>query len=165
MTLLTAFKVLLYRYSNQEDICVGSAISDRPYQEVEELIGFFINTLVLRSKVSGDASFIDLLQQVRTTTLEAYEHQEVPFEKVVEVALKERDMSRSPLFQVMFMMQNTPRVKEVDMGEVQLLQEEAIFNRTKCDISFFVTETPHGLKGVVEYSTSNRQPSALVIHW
>ena len=81
MTLLSAFNILLYRYSGQKDICVGSPIAGRQQKEVEELIGFFINTLALRSEVNSDASFTELLQQVRATTLEAYEHQDVPFEK------------------------------------------------------------------------------------
>src|SRR4030088_1433281 len=79
MTLLTAFKVLLYRYSGQEDICVGTPVAGRNQQELEELIGFFINTLALRSQVSGEQSFTGLLKEVKGATLEAYGHQEVPF--------------------------------------------------------------------------------------
>ncbi len=96
MTLLAAFKVLLYRYSGQQDICVGSPSAGRQQEEVEGLIGFFVNTLALRSEVKGDATFVELLQEVRATTLEAYEHQEVPFEKVVNAVVKERDMSQHP---------------------------------------------------------------------
>ncbi|MGI8636557.1 MAG: condensation domain-containing protein, partial [Segetibacter sp.] len=107
MTLLSAFKVLLYRYTGQNDICVGSAIAGRQQQEVEDLVGFFVNTLALRTEISGKNSFVDLLQHVRATTLEAYNHQEAPFEKVVEAVVKERDLSRTPLFQVMFVLQNT----------------------------------------------------------
>src|SRR6266702_3274853 len=102
MTLLAAFKVLLYRYSGQEDVCVGTSVANRPQQELEGLIGFFINTLALRSQVSGDMSFRELLQDIKTTTLEAYAHQEVPCEKVVDAVVKGRDMSRHPLFQVLF---------------------------------------------------------------
>jgi amino acid adenylation domain-containing protein len=161
MTLQAAFKVLLHRYSNQEDICIGSAIADRQQQEIEGLIGFFVNTLALRNQVSDDMPFIDLLQQVRTTTLEAYEHQEVPFEKIVEVVMKERDMSRNPLFQVMLVWQNTAPVSELDLGEVQLIQEEIGLRRTKFDITFIVTETAFGLEGVVEYSTSLYKASTI----
>src|SRR4030088_2195589 len=84
MTLLTAFKVLLYRYSGQEDICVGTPVAGRNQQELEGLIGFFVNTLALRSQVRGDMSFNGLLEEVKATTLGAYAHQEVPFEKVVD---------------------------------------------------------------------------------
>ncbi len=100
ITLLSAFKVLLHRYSNQEDICVGTSIADRPQREVERLIGFFVNTLALRSEINSNSSFIDLLREVKRTTLEAYEYQDLPFEKVVEAVVKHRDTSRHPLFQV-----------------------------------------------------------------
>jgi hypothetical protein len=120
MTLLAAFKVLLNRYSGQQDICVGSPIANRTQQEVEGLIGFFVNTLALRSEVNGETSFTELLQQVKLTTMEAYEHQEVPFEKMVEVVVKERDLSRNPLFQVMFSLQNIPQVSQLHLGELEL---------------------------------------------
>jgi non-ribosomal peptide synthetase component F len=84
MTLLAAFKVLLHHYSGQKDICVGTAIAGRQQQEVEELIGFFINTLALRTIVNGSDTFNEILAQVKATTLEAYDNQEVPFEKVVD---------------------------------------------------------------------------------
>jgi hypothetical protein len=90
MTLLAAFKVLLYKYSSQEDICIGTPIANRTQQELEGLIGFFVNTLALRSKVNANGSFIEFLQEVKTTVLGAYEHQEVPFEKVVDAVVKER---------------------------------------------------------------------------
>ena len=121
MTLLAAFKVLLHRYSGQQDICVGSPIANRTQQEVEGLIGFFVNTLALRSEVKGRHPFTELLQQVKATTLEAYEHQEVPFEKVVEAVVKERDLSRSPLFQVMFVLQNTPGSSAASFGRSAII--------------------------------------------
>ncbi|MCU7552968.1 condensation domain-containing protein, partial [Chitinophagaceae bacterium LB-8] len=96
MTLLAAYKVLLFRYSGQSDICVGTPIAGRQQQEVEGLIGFFVNTLALRDQLTGEQSFTEVLQQVKQTTLSAYEHQEVPFEKVVEEVVRERDLSRSP---------------------------------------------------------------------
>src|SRR5207237_1205999 len=113
MTLLATFKVLLYRHSGQQDICLGSPIAGRQQQELEGLIGFFVNTLALRNDVRWDTSFTDLLQQVRSTTLEAYEHQEVPFETVVEAVVRERDLSTDPLVQVMFVLQNTPRIPDL----------------------------------------------------
>jgi amino acid adenylation domain-containing protein/FkbH-like protein len=161
MTLQAAFKILLYRYTHQEDICIGSAIADRQQQEVEGLIGFFVNTLALRNELKSDISFIELLEQVRLTTLEAYEHQEVPFEKIVEVVVKERDMSRNPIFQVMLVWQNTPPISQVDLGEVKLIQKEIGLKRTKFDITFIITETQDGLDCVVEYSTALYTASAI----
>jgi hypothetical protein len=96
MTLVAAFKLLLHRYSGQEDICVGTSVANRTQKEMEQLIGFFVNMLALRSQVNSDLSFTELLQQVRMTTLAAYEHQDVPFEKVVDAVVKDRDMSRNP---------------------------------------------------------------------
>ena len=153
MTLLAAFNVLLYRYSGQNDICVGSPIAGRQQKETEDLIGFFVNTLALRSDVSGELSFSKFLQQVKTTTLEAYENQEVPFEKIVESVESQRDMSRNPLFQVMFALQNVPDIPQLGIKELSLFKEEFISNVTKFDISFFMTETPVGLYGTVEYCT------------
>ena len=108
MTLLAVFKILLYRYSGQEDICVGTSVSGRPDEAAEKLIGFFINTLVLRSEPDGNVPFTGFLQAIRTTTLAAYDNQDLPFEKVVEAVEKERDLSRSSLFQVLFEYFNAP---------------------------------------------------------
>ena len=108
MTLLSAFQALLYRYTAQNDICVGSPIANRNRKEIEQLIGFFSNTLVLRSHVTGDLSFRDLLQQVRETALSVYAHQDLPFERLVEVLQADRSLSYHPLFQVMFVLQNAP---------------------------------------------------------
>ncbi len=154
MTLLAVFKLLLHHYSGQQDICVGTPIAGRQQHEVEGLIGFFVNTLALRSEVKGNASFKELLKQVKTTTLESYEHQEVPFEKVVEAVVKERDMSRSPLFQVMFALQNAPEVPRLRLGAVELSREGIAHHTSKFDFSFSITQTANGLHGAVEYSTS-----------
>ena len=153
MTLLSTFKVLLYRYSGQQDICVGTSIASREQQALEGLIGFFVNTLVLRDEVNGESRFIDLLQQVKITTLKAYEHQDVPFEKVVEAVVKERDPSRNPLFQVMLVLANTPEVSAIRLGELQLSKELYEANISKFDLTFFVNEMPDGLSIKVEYST------------
>ena len=155
MTLVAAFKVLLYRYTEQEDICVGTPIAGRQQQEVEGLIGFFINTLALRSELHGNKPFQELLYEVKNTTLEAYEHQEVPFEKIVELVVKERDMSRSPLFQVMLALQNTPAVEELRLGDLQLSRGSvsADHHSSRFEISFIITDTGRGLSLTVEYCT------------
>ena len=108
MTLLAAFDLLLCRYAGQEQVLVGTPIANRNRSEIEGLIGFFVNTLVLRGDVRGNPSFSELLRRVRETALSAYAHQDLPFEKLVEELQPERDMSRSPLFQVMFVLQNAP---------------------------------------------------------
>jgi len=153
MTLLAAFKVLLYRYSGQEDICIGSPISGRTREEMEGLIGLFVNTLALRSDLGNDPSFTGLLQQVKDTTLSAYDHQEIPFEKIVEAVVKGRDPGRSPLFQVMFALQNTPPAKEAALGELILSAEDIASDSVKFDLSVVMEETTDGLKGSIEYCT------------
>ncbi|MBO3458248.1 non-ribosomal peptide synthetase [Aetokthonos hydrillicola Thurmond2011] len=108
MTLLAAFQTLLYRYTHQEDIAVGSPIANRNRSEIEEIIGFFVNSLVLRSDLSGNPTFRELLARVREVTLGAYSHQDLPFEKLVEELHPERNLSYHPLFQVVFGLQNSP---------------------------------------------------------
>ncbi|MGL5074305.1 MAG: condensation domain-containing protein, partial [Waterburya sp.] len=110
MLLLAAFKTLLYRYTGQEDILVGSPIANRNHEQVKDLIGFFVNTLVLRSNLSGNPSFSELLSQIRQVAVEAYAHQDLPFDKLVEVLQPERDLSYTPLFQVMFAFQDAPQL-------------------------------------------------------
>ncbi|WP_429385033.1 amino acid adenylation domain-containing protein, partial [Mucilaginibacter sp. UYCu711] len=153
MTLLATFNVLLYRYSGQDDICIGSPIANRTLYEVEQLIGFFLNTLALRNEVNGHETFRQLLKKVKTTTLEAYEHQDVPFEKVVEVVTKERDLSKTPLFQVMFVLQNTPDIPQLHFNGIQLSAEPLENNTAKFDISFTLTPDSFGLRGLAQYST------------
>ena len=162
MTLLAAFNVLLYRYSGQEDICVGTTVAGRQQQELEGLIGYFLNTLALRNQVNSKASFIDLLQQVKTTMLEAYENQEVPFERVVEAVVKQRDTSKSPLFQVVLVLQNLPQVAQLKLGDVKLSKETFDQTTTKFDIIFTLAETPQGLKGTVQYAVDLYREATIV---
>jgi hypothetical protein len=161
MTLLSAFNIMLNRYSGQSDISVGGSVANRSQQEIEGLVGFFVNTLAYRTEIDSSLSFAELLQQVRTTTLEAYEHQEVPFEKVVEVVAVDRDPSISPLFQVMLVLVNTPEVPELKLGDVVLSPGTYKQATVKFDITFFVTETADGLQGLVEYSTDLFKPETI----
>ncbi|MCP4657047.1 MAG: amino acid adenylation domain-containing protein, partial [bacterium] len=134
MILLSAFKTLLYRYSGQPDLVVGTPIAGRTRPEVEGLIGFFVNTLVLRTDLIGEPSFRDLLARVREVALEAYEHQDLPFEKLVEELRPQRNLSHSPLFQVMFALQNMPgerlAVANVELEPVAAGTGQAQFDLT-----------------------------------
>ena len=150
MVLLAAFKVLLYRYTGQNDICVGSPIANRQYQETEGLIGMFINTLALRSRVEGEDRFTALLAQVKATCLEAYENQDAPFEKIVELLQPERNMAISPIFQVMVVLQNASMGM---LGEnIELYPVE--MGITKFDLTIGFQESLEGIKGSIEYSTA-----------
>ncbi|MEO6082236.1 MAG: condensation domain-containing protein, partial [Umezawaea sp.] len=160
MVLLGAFQLLLSKYSGSEDIVVGSPIAGRTRREVEELIGFFANTLVLRTDLSADPTFRALLGRVREGTLGAYEHQEVPFEPLVAELQPERTLSHPPLFQVMFTLQN---VDGYGVGLAGLRMEGVAgeVETTKFDLS--LTAVPHdgGLGGTLEYSTDLFDPSTV----
>ncbi len=152
MTLLAAFKVLLSRYSGQTDIVVGTPIAGRNRVELEPLIGFFVNTLVLRTQVSPEAKFSQLLKLVREVCLGAYAHQEAPFEKLVEELQPERDMSRGPLFQVMFILQNMPEVVAT-LNELEMRVEAIPDTAAKFDLSLEMVETNARLEGEIKYNT------------
>ena len=153
MTLLAAFGALLAKYSRQRDILVGTPIANRNRAEIEGLIGFFVNTLVLRTDLSGDPSFEELVQRVREVALDAYAHQDVPFEQLVEVLQPERDMSHSPLFQVMFALQNAPfRAQEIS-SDLVLEPVEAHSGTAKFDLTLFMVEEGERLGGAFEYNT------------
>jgi acyl carrier protein len=153
MTLLATFKVLLHRYSGDEDICVGTSVANRPQQELEGLIGFFVNTLALRTEVTESALFTELLAKVKTTTIEALDHQDLPFEKVVEAAGIDRDVSRSPLFQVMLVLPNIPISSELIIGDVVLSPVEMAATTSKFDFTFHIYQSGNGLSIKVEYNT------------
>ncbi|MBD2013421.1 amino acid adenylation domain-containing protein [Microcoleus sp. FACHB-53] len=152
MTLLAAFKTLLYRYSGQEDIAVGSPIANRNRRETEELIGFFVNTLVLRTDLSGNPSFRDVLRQVREVALGAYAHQDLPFEKLVAELQPERNLGHNPLFQVWFVLQNAP-MPTVELPGLTLNLLEVETGVARYDLKLDLTETSEGLKGFFEYKT------------
>ncbi|HEX8282854.1 MAG TPA: amino acid adenylation domain-containing protein [Pyrinomonadaceae bacterium] len=153
MTLLAAWQTLLSKYSGQEDIVVGSPIANRNRAETEGLIGFFVNTLVLRAQTGGNPRFVELLRQVREATLGAYTHQDLPFEKLVEELAPRRDLSRSPIFQVMFILQNAP-ASALELSGVTL-SPVAVDNHTaKFDLLLSMQETEDGqLAGGLEYNT------------
>lgn len=152
MTLLAAFQTLLWRYSNQDDIVVGSPIAGRNRVEIEDLIGFFINTLVLRANLSGNPTFRALLDQVKGTAVGAYAHQDLPFEKLVEELQPQRDLNRNPLFQVMFQFQNTappqPNLNGLSTSRVKIPTETAKF-----DLLLLVREQDDALLCVMEYNS------------
>jgi amino acid adenylation domain-containing protein/non-ribosomal peptide synthase protein (TIGR01720 family) len=152
MTLLAAFDVLLARYTGQDDLVVGTPVAGRRHAETEAMIGFFINTLVLRARVSDDEPFVALLQRVKETCLSAYAHQDTPFERLVQELDPERDPSRSPLFQVLFSMQNTPR-SEMAMAGLVMRSVGAEAATSKYDLTLAVGETPRGLAVTLEYRT------------
>lgn len=153
MTLLAAFKTLLYRCTGQEDILVGTPIANRNRAEIERLIGFFVNILILRTDLSGNPSFKELLERVREITLGAYAHQDLPFEKLVDELRPEHDLSRAPFAQVAFALQNAP-VSTLELSNLTL-SPLRLENRTaKTDLVLFMSEGPTGLKGVFEYNTN-----------
>jgi amino acid adenylation domain-containing protein/FkbM family methyltransferase len=152
MTLLAAFALLLSRYSGQTDVVLGSDTANRTRVETEALIGFFVNMLVLRIDLDGDPSFTQLLKRVREVTLGAYAHQELPFEKLVEELHVPRELSRNPLFQVLFTLQNTSTQRQ----ELRALQLESIpagGRPAKFDLTLAMRESDTGLLGVFEYNT------------
>ncbi|HEY9604551.1 MAG TPA: amino acid adenylation domain-containing protein [Allocoleopsis sp.] len=162
MTLLAAFQTLLYRYTGQEDIAIGSPIANRHRSEVEGLIGFFVNSLVMRSDLSGNPTFRELLERVRDVALEAYEHQDLPFEKLVEELDPDRDLSRNPLFQVAFALQNAP-MESLELPGLMLEPAPLESGSTRFDLEVHLWEPAHGLRslwqsqeglsGFISYST------------
>ena len=152
MVLLAAFQLLLSRWSGQADVVVGSPIAGRTERQTEGLIGFFVNTLVMRADISDDPSFEELLARVKETALGAYAHQDIPFEKLVEHLQPQRDLSRQPLFQVMFALQNLPR-QTLELPGLRLLPMERAEGSAMFDLFLELTESPIGLGGAFEYAT------------
>jgi len=161
MTLLAACKVLLHRYSGQDDICVGTPVAGRVQQETEGMIGFFVNTLALRTDLSGNPAFNELLRRVQQTALEAYEHQDVPFEKIVEAVVQQRDPGRSPLFQVLFAMQPAQEKQGLQLKGITIEKERHGDGYAKFDLAVTVTETENELACYINYSTDLYRPSTI----
>jgi amino acid adenylation domain-containing protein len=152
MTLLAAFDVLLYRYTGQTDIVVGTPVAGRNRSEVEGLIGVFVNMLALRTRLDGDPPFAELLQRVRSMALAAYAHQDVPFEKLIEELQLARDLSRNPLFQVMLVLQNVPLPALKGPG-LNVLPMEVTSTTSTLDLTLYMRELEQALQVRVEYNT------------
>ncbi|BAY81672.1 peptide synthetase [Calothrix parasitica NIES-267] len=159
MSALAAFKILLHRYTSEDDIAIGSPIANRNWTEVEPLIGFFVNTLVLRTDVSGNPNFIELLQRVKDVAAAAFKHQDLPFAKLVEEIQPQRSLSHNPLFGVMFQVQNEAYQlqnavnPELAIPDLSLEQMWSDSGSTKFDMTWHLIERNEGLLAVVEYST------------
>jgi amino acid adenylation domain-containing protein len=151
MVLIAAFKVLLMRYSGEEDVSVGTVIANRTRRGVEGLIGFFVNTLVLRTDLGGNPSFRELIRREREVALGAYTHREVPFEKLVEEINPERDLSRNPLFQVMMVLQNAGR-RALEIGGLKVSGVEEVTGIAKFDLTLDLAEGREEIVGSLEYS-------------
>jgi amino acid adenylation domain-containing protein len=158
MTLLAAFKALLARHAGCEDVVVGAPVAGRTRAETEPLIGFFLNTLALRDDLSGDPSFRELLGRVRSTVVEALANQDVPFEKVLEALRPDRDLSRTPLFQVFFNVLNFPRQISPEGSELGIspltpdLRSLALDLPAKFDLSLYASELPDGIGLLLLYN-------------
>jgi amino acid adenylation domain-containing protein len=152
MTLWAAFSVLLYRYSGQPDIIIGSPIANRTHKQTESLIGFFVNTLVLRLQLADNRSFKEILLKARQIALDAYSHQDIPFELLVENLNPPRNMSYSPLFQVMLVFQNTPS-STFSLQDLEVTVVNAENQTTKFDLNFHLSESTEGIIGTLYYNT------------
>lgn len=152
MVLLSAFSVLLSRYSGEKDIIVGTPIANRNRREIEGLIGFFINSLVMRTSLEDDPDFCLLLERVKVSSANAYANQDYPFEKLVEDLQVDRNMGQNPIFQTMFALQNTPPPPK-KIADVDMLIEEVDSGTAVFDITLSMYETDDGLNGYFEYSS------------
>ena len=152
MTLLSGFTLLLSRYSGQQDLLVGTPVANRSRAEIEDIVGFFVNTLVLRANLSGDPSASQFLARMREVCLDAHAHQDLPFERLVEEMGPERDLSRNPLFQVMFALQNAP-LRPLELPGLTLRPVEVDSRTAKFDLTLQMQETAEGLSGSFEYAT------------
>ncbi len=168
MLLLTAFKILLYRYTNQSDIVVGTPVANRQHSQIQGMIGFFVNSLVLRTDLSDNPTFLQLLQQVKKVVLEAYDRQNLPFEKLVEALHPERNLSYTPLFQIDFALEHEP-VSTITLKDLTINTSDAGVNHTaKFDLSLSLQKTEQGLTGGFEYSTDLFDATTItrmVEHW
>ncbi len=167
MTLLAGFATLLHRYTGQGDVAIGTPIANRERLELEGLIGFFANTLVLRADLAGDPSFLALLARTRTMALDAYAHQDLPFERLVEELQPERDLAVNPLFQVMFQMQNVPQ-KGIELPGLSLLPVETERGSAMFELVLALRDAGRGFAGTLEYDADLFEATTierLAGHW
>jgi len=160
MTLLASFQILLSRYSGQDDISVGTPIANRTKRQFENLIGFFVNTLVLRTDLSGEPTFREVVKRVKQATLGAFQHQDMPFEKLVEELQPERDTAYTPLFQVMFVMQNKQQ-GQVQLPGLKISQVDMPNEISTFDLTLGIHESDEGLGGSLEYNTDLFEDAAI----
>jgi amino acid adenylation domain-containing protein len=151
MTLLAGFAVLLSRYSGQTDLVIGSPIANRNRTEIEKLIGFFVNSLVLRFDLSQEPTFEDFLAQVKQTTQNAYDHQDLPFEMLVEELQIERHLDRNPLIQIVFALQNAPS-SPWDFPDVKIEDMQSGLDSVRVDLELYLWDVPEGLGGFCSYN-------------
>jgi amino acid adenylation domain-containing protein len=160
MTLLAAFDVLLHYCTGERDIVVGTDIANRGRHETEHLIGFFVNQLVLRTVVAGDPTFIELLDQVREVALEAYAHQDLPFDSLVDALNPKREPGLSPLFQIKLVVQNAP-VSDLDVQGLKIAPVVVESGTAKLNMTFNLADSPDGVTGSLEYNTDLYEPSTI----
>lgn len=174
MTLLAAFQTLLHRYTGQTDLAIGTPIANRHQSELEGLIGFFVNSLVLRTNLEGDPTFLELLERVRAVTLAAYDHQDLPFEKLVEELQPVRNLGQNPLFQVVFALQNTP-MTQLELPGLILSPVDLEIKTSRFDLEFYLWtcgdnfrnlwgkgwQHSDGLRGMVIYNSELFEASAI----
>lgn len=151
--LMTTVKLLLHKYTDQEDICLGTPISNRGGYEFSDLIGFFVNTLPIRTRFSREYSFDELLTHVNSSMIDALEHQQVPFELIVQKIVKERDQRRNPLFQILFTFEDSTHLGALQLGAVTMVQQPYFATVAKFDLTFGITKSQEGLTISIEYAT------------
>ena len=153
MTLLAGWSALLSRLSGQSDLVIGTSVANRPRSELESLIGFFANTLALRVRLEDDPSVAELLRQIRTTTLEAYAHQDAPFAQVVEALQPPRSLSYNPIFQVMLAFDNAPGERALSLPGLKVSEFEPAQTSAKFDLTLSLRDVGQSIEGVLEYAT------------
>ncbi|MBW4592778.1 MAG: condensation protein [Brasilonema angustatum HA4187-MV1] len=161
MILLAAFGTLLFWYTGQEDIVVGTDIANRNQVETKGLIGFFVNQLVLRTDLSGNPTFLELLERVREMTLEAYTHQDLPFDKLINILNPKRELNRSPLFQVKIVLENT-QTPSLELSGLSISPLNAQKKTTQLDLLLELAETEQGITGALEYNTDLFEATSIV---
>jgi non-ribosomal peptide synthetase component F len=162
VTLMAAFQTLLYRYTGQEDIAVGTPVANRDRLELEGLIGYFVNTLVMRTQLSSDLSFRELLHRVRDTALAAYSHAQLPFEKLVVELSPKRAIGQNPLFQVWFFLDNAVSSNDPVFPEVTISSVKSDFSPAKLDLALTMTASSNGIAGGFTYAADLFEPRSII---